>query len=102
MKNSVTFFPTKGWWRDLWLNEGFATFVGTQAVAHFFPEWELWTQFVSKYIMEALQADSLRSSHPVEVDVAVAREVFCGIFLRHFFRTHFLMCFWLTFFPLDR
>lgn len=28
---------TMEWWKELWLNEGFATFVGTQAVAHFYP-----------------------------------------------------------------
>lgn len=29
------------------LNEGFATFVGNQAVDYLFPHWNIWTQFVS-------------------------------------------------------
>jgi hypothetical protein len=43
------------WWKELWLNEGFATFVGTQAVANFFPEWDVWKQFISDYIFRAFK-----------------------------------------------
>jgi len=28
------------------LNEGFATYIGYQAIAEFFPEWNFWAQFV--------------------------------------------------------
>ena len=38
---------TMEWWTDLWLNEGFATWVGNLAVDHLFPEWEIWTNFVT-------------------------------------------------------
>eukprot|EP01128_Nolandella_sp_AFSM9_P003354 TRINITY_DN1435_c0_g1_i1.p1 TRINITY_DN1435_c0_g1~~TRINITY_DN1435_c0_g1_i1.p1 ORF type:complete len:863 (-),score=234.42 TRINITY_DN1435_c0_g1_i1:89-2677(-) len=66
---------TMEWWKELWLNEGFATFVGSQAVAKFFPEWDIWTQFISDYIFRALQVDSLRNSHPIEVDISKARQI---------------------------
>jgi len=66
---------TMEWWKELWLNEGFATFVGTQACAHFFPEWEVWKQFICDYIHRAFKADSLRNSHPIEVDVNEARKI---------------------------
>jgi aminopeptidase N len=37
---------TMEWWTDLWLNEGFATWVGWLAVDHMFPDWNVWHQFV--------------------------------------------------------
>lgn len=69
--NSVTM----DWWQSLWLNEGFATFVEYLAVDHIFPEWQIFTQFVSLDLGRALQLDSLRNSHPVEVPVNFAAEV---------------------------
>ncbi|KAL2915252.1 hypothetical protein HK105_205117 [Polyrhizophydium stewartii] len=66
---------TMDWWSELWLNEGFATFMGTSATVHNFPEWNYWTQFVHDDYMQGLGLDSLRSSHPIEVDVRSAEEV---------------------------
>jgi puromycin-sensitive aminopeptidase len=66
---------TMEWWKELWLNEGFATFVGTQAIAHFYPEWQVWTQFLTDYVARALSVDSLRNSHPIEVNVEKARSI---------------------------
>jgi hypothetical protein len=42
------------WWKELWLNEGFATFIATLAANHFFPEWKYWTQFIADNIFPAL------------------------------------------------
>lgn len=39
---------TMKWWTDLWLNEGFATWVGHLGVDHVHPEWDTWTQVCSK------------------------------------------------------
>eukprot|EP01130_Rhizamoeba_saxonica_P008191 TRINITY_DN3310_c1_g1_i1.p1 TRINITY_DN3310_c1_g1~~TRINITY_DN3310_c1_g1_i1.p1 ORF type:complete len:870 (+),score=221.39 TRINITY_DN3310_c1_g1_i1:38-2611(+) len=66
---------TMEWWKELWLNEGFATFVGNLAVDNFFPQWDIWTSFVSDYIFRALDADSLVNSHPIEVTVNKARSI---------------------------
>jgi aminopeptidase N len=63
------------WWKELWLNEGFATWAGTLAIDHVFPEWDVWTQFRSTYQAGALNLDSLLSSHPIEVDVAKSRDI---------------------------
>ncbi|XP_049847916.1 puromycin-sensitive aminopeptidase-like [Schistocerca gregaria] len=63
------------WWRELWLNEGFATWAGDLAVNSLFPEWSIWTQFCSAYLSSALRLDSMLSSHPIEVDVARSRDI---------------------------
>ena len=36
-------------------------------VNHFFPKFQIWTQFVKDSLMSALDLDGLRSSHPIEV-----------------------------------
>lgn len=66
---------TMDWWDELWLNEGFATWVGWLAVDHFHPEWDVWSQFVSESMQSAFTRDSLRSSHPIEVPVNNALDV---------------------------
>lgn len=35
---------TMDWWNELWLNEGFATWVGWLAVNHLYPDHEVWSQ----------------------------------------------------------
>ncbi|OJJ44851.1 hypothetical protein ASPZODRAFT_134244 [Penicilliopsis zonata CBS 506.65] len=66
---------TMDWWNELWLNEGFATWVGWLAVDHFHPEWNVWSQFVAEGVQQAFQLDSMRASHPIEVPVRNALEV---------------------------
>ena len=51
------------WWDNLWLNEGFATFIGTMAVDHLFPEWVVWTQFVKDDWAGALSLDGKISTY---------------------------------------
>ncbi|KAI1965852.1 hypothetical protein LOZ58_000752 [Ophidiomyces ophidiicola] len=66
---------TMDWWNELWLNEGFATWVGWLAVDHFHPEWDVWSRFVAEGVQQAFQLDSLRASHAIEVPVRNALEV---------------------------
>jgi aminopeptidase N len=60
---------TMRWWTDLWLNEGFASWVEYLAVDHLFPEWEMWTQFAVDEQLRAFKLDALENTHPVEVPV---------------------------------
>ena len=73
---------TMKWWNDLWLNESFATFMATKFVDKFYPEWDLWNQFVEDAMNVAMGLDSLKTTHPIDVDVkspAEIREIFDAI-----------------------
>ena len=63
------------WWNELWLNEGFATWVGWLAIDHLFPDFKVWNQFVTEAMQTAQNLDALPSSHPIEVPVRDALEV---------------------------
>ncbi|EXJ83128.1 hypothetical protein A1O1_06747 [Capronia coronata CBS 617.96] len=62
-------------WKELWLNEGFATWAGYLAMNHFHPEWNIWGQFVDEAMQEALDLDSLAASHAIETMVGNDRDV---------------------------
>jgi puromycin-sensitive aminopeptidase len=66
---------TMEWWDDLWLNESFASWMGTKAVDWLFPDWEMWTQFVNMDTNRALSLDGLKNSHPIEQEVNDPAEV---------------------------
>ena len=66
---------TMDWWNGLWLNESFASWMGDKAVDHLFPEWHVWTQFVSSDTNQALSLDGLKSSHPIEQEVKNPAEI---------------------------
>ena len=66
---------TMEWWTDLWLNEGFASWVEYLAVDALFPEWDMWTQFVTDDYLRAQRLDSLQNSHPIEIDIANPDEI---------------------------
>jgi len=66
---------TMGWWDDLWLNESFATYMAFKAVAHYFPTWDMWQDFIESETNPALIADSLKTTHPILVHVSEPNEV---------------------------
>lgn len=68
-------YCTMNWWSDLWLNESFATYVGWLCVDDMHPEWDVFTDFVSGSMQTALDLDSLKNSHPIEVQVYHANEI---------------------------
>jgi puromycin-sensitive aminopeptidase len=60
---------TMKWWTDLWLNEGFASYMENLCVDHMFPDWHIWDLYVSDRYALALKLDSLSNSHPIEIKV---------------------------------
>jgi aminopeptidase N len=55
---------TMQWWDDLWLNEGFASWMENKATDRFHPEWTMWLQSESAR-QRAMRQDSKGSTHPV-------------------------------------
>lgn len=66
---------TMRWWTDLWLNEGFASWIEYLAIDHIFPEWDMWTQFIANEQQSALKHDALEHTHPIEVPIKHPDEI---------------------------
>lgn len=60
---------TMEWWTDLWLNEGFASYMENLCTDHLFPEWHVWDLYIADRYAVALRLDALANSHPIEVTV---------------------------------
>ncbi|GIY36509.1 aminopeptidase Ey [Caerostris extrusa] len=66
---------TPQWWDDLWLNEGFASYVEYLGVGAVHPEWAMDEQFVLDDLQDVLDLDCLRSSHPISLPVRHPDEI---------------------------
>ena len=72
---------TMAWWDDLWLNEGFASWMEVKAVDHFHPQWKLWLQ-EQPSVQQAMNMDAANGTHPIVTpikDVLQASEAFDSI-----------------------
>lgn len=56
---------TLAWWNDLWLNEGFASYMEYKGINHVHPEWKINWQFLSDDFANTLRLDAKMSSHPI-------------------------------------
>lgn len=54
-------------WKYLWLNESFATYFGYGIVNHYYPEWDIWDQFLHGQTDVAFNRDSLHETFPIEI-----------------------------------
>ncbi len=60
---------TMAWWDDLWLNEGFATWMEAKAAEQLNPGWTIWLD--ETWVREAaMDDDAGRASHPVRQPIA--------------------------------
>jgi aminopeptidase N/puromycin-sensitive aminopeptidase len=57
---------TMQWWDNLWLNEGFATWMETKAVAAWKPEWHL-DEDEADTLDEAMNYDAQSTTHPIRM-----------------------------------
>ncbi len=74
---------TMAWWDNLWLNEGFASWMGTKCTAHFNPQWEVWLEKAvprdpARRIgipkEQAMEGDARATTHPIQQKVATEAE----------------------------
>jgi aminopeptidase N len=72
---------TMAWWDDLWLNEGFASWMATKSTRHFHPDWG--AEYGTVGAREgAMGQDSLVTTHPIVQQVRTveqANQAFDGI-----------------------
>lgn len=54
-------------WKYLWLNESFATYFGYGMVHHYYPDWDVWDQFLHGQVDTALDRDALLETFPIEI-----------------------------------
>jgi len=55
------------WWDQLWLKEGFATWISFLAVDKMCPQFDIWSEFLVGERILALNLDCLATSHPIEI-----------------------------------
>jgi aminopeptidase N len=74
---------TMAWWDNLWLNEGFASWMGSKCTTHFNPQWEVWLRRefprdpsrragIAKEA--AMEGDARSTTHPIQQPVATEAE----------------------------
>ncbi|HEU0274808.1 MAG TPA: M1 family metallopeptidase [Candidatus Udaeobacter sp.] len=74
---------TMAWWDNLWLNEGFASWMGSKCTAHFNPQWEVWlrrefprdpSRRVGIAKEAAMEGDARSTTHSIQQRVATEAE----------------------------
>jgi len=56
---------TLSWWDDLWLNEGFASYMEYKGVANYHKDWDMESQFLTSDMHRVMNLDATINSHPI-------------------------------------
>jgi len=59
---------TMAWWDNLWLNEGFASWMASKATEHFHPEWRPYLANIGDR-ERVMNLDSRKTTHPIQTPV---------------------------------
>jgi aminopeptidase N len=59
---------TMAWWDNLWLNEGFASWMASKATDHFHPEWRPYLANIADR-ERVMNLDSRKTTHPIQTPV---------------------------------
>lgn len=73
---------TMKWWSDLWLNEGFASYIEFKGIDAAWPEWKMTDQFTVDTMHSIMNLDATLGSHPIVIGVQTPdqiTEIFDGI-----------------------
>lgn len=65
---------TMSWWNDLWLNEGFATYMQYMSIQNVLPHLDIENVFLDVRL-RAMEKDALNSSHAVSTEVNTPEQV---------------------------
>lgn len=74
---------TMAWWDNLWLNEGFASWMGTKVSAKFNPDWEVWLSKTTPRDPTrrhgigkeaAMEGDARATTHPIQQPIKTEAE----------------------------
>lgn len=66
---------TMAWWDDLWLNEGYASWMASKAADDINPEWKALTQSLANARQGAFSLDSRMTTHPIIQKVTTVDQI---------------------------